>query len=113
MKFLTIVFCGLIAAGIANPAAADPFGRETWFSPLAQDQRSRPSPQRGTFQPMPQRDMGPAMPQRDMQGNDPNDRGRMSPDELRQLRRDIQDAGKDIYRAPRPARGDPRRSGRR
>jgi len=106
MKFLTLVSCGLVAAGIANPAGANPFGQEMGFRPMVQDQRTRPrpDPQRGAEQPM---------PQRDMRGAAENDRGRMSPDERRQLRRDIQDAGKDIYRAPRQERGDPRRSGRR
>ncbi len=49
------------------------------------------------------------MPQR---GDKETDRGRMSADERRQLRRDIQDAGKDIYRPARQRRGDLRRSGR-
>lgn len=104
MKFLTIVSCGLVAAGIANPAGAGPFGREMGFRPLVQDQRPRPDPQRGADRPM---------PQRDMRGTDENNRGRMSPDERRQLRRDIQDAGKDIYRPSREAPVDRRRSGRR
>lgn len=112
MKFLNIVFCGLVAAGVANPAGAGPFGQETGFRLSVQDQRSPPDPQRGAQQPMQQRDTGPPMPQRDMRGADANDRGRMSSDERRQLRRDIQDAGRDIYRAPRQENGDRRRRAR-
>jgi hypothetical protein len=37
----------------------------------------------------------------------------MNPEERRQLRRDIQDAGKDIYRPAQQERRDGRRSGRR
>jgi len=106
MKFLTLVSCGLVAVGMVHPASANPFGQEMGAGPLVQQQssRPRPEPQRGAEQPM---------PQRDMRGTADNERGRMSPDERRQLRRDIQDAGKSIYPAPRQARGDPRRSGRR
>jgi hypothetical protein len=104
VKFLTIISCGLIAAGIAYPAGAGAFGQEMGFRPLAQDQRPRPEQQRGADQPM---------PQRDMRGTDANERRRMNPEERRQLRRDIQDAGKDIYRPARQERGEQRRSGRR
>jgi hypothetical protein len=60
---------------------------------------------RGMEQPMrpmpPQREQTP--PQRDFQGGpqDPR-RGQMSPDERRQLRRDIGDHGRDVYRDRRP-----------
>ena len=101
MKYLpTYCFC-LIAAASANPAAADPLERGVEFRPLVQDQRSRPEPQRATDR---------AEPQRAMRAPGETDRGRMSPDERRQLRRDIQDAGKDIYHRDRPA---PRREQRR
>ena len=106
MKCLNRVSCVLLAAGIALPGAA--FAQGMGFRPPpVQDQRSQPAPQRGAEQPMPQRDM------RGM-GDGERGRGRMSPEERRQLRQDIQEAGKDIYRAPHQGRGgDQRRSGRR
>jgi hypothetical protein len=52
--------------------------------------------------PPPQRDQ---MPQRDFRGDrdaqDPR-RGQLSPEERRQLRRDIGDHGRDVYRDRRP-----------
>ena len=103
MKCLNRVSCVLLAAGIALPGGA--FAQGMGFGPPVQDQRSQPAPQRGAEQPM---------PQRDMRGMGGGERGRMSPEERRQLRQDIQEAGKDIYRAPRQGRaGDQRRSGRR
>ncbi|MBE0621921.1 MAG: hypothetical protein IH605_15110 [Burkholderiales bacterium] len=104
MKFWTIACCGLLVVGSANAAAAGPDERGTGLRPLLQDQRSRPGPQRGADR---------AAPQRDARGTDQDERGRMSPEERRQLRRDIQDAGKDIYRPSRHGRGDGRRSGGR
>ena len=104
MKFSTIVCCGLIAAGSAGPALAAPFERGMGFRPMVQEQRPRPAPQRGADR---------VMPQRDMRGADRNDRGRMSPEERRQLRQDVQDAGKDIYRRDRQPPPDRRRSERR
>jgi hypothetical protein len=60
------------------------------------DQPMRPMPQT----PPPQRDqMPPARDFRDAQ--DPR-RGHMSPEERRQLRRDIGDHGRDVYRDRRP-----------
>lgn len=97
------VFClGLIAAAVASPAAAGPFDREMGFRPFAQDRRPRQEPQREAARPAPR-----------APGED--DRGRMSPDERRQLRRDIQDAGRDIYQRerPPPRREQPRREQRR
>ena len=102
VKFLNIVSCGLLAAGIAMPGAA--FAQGMGFRPFVQQQRPRPEPQRGAEQPM---------PQRDPRGADANERDRMSPEERRQLRQDIQDAGRDIYRAPRQGHGEQRRGGRR
>ncbi len=105
MKCLNSVSCVLLAAAFALPAGA--FAQGMGFRLPVQDQRSQPAPQRGAEQPMPQRDM------RGM-GEGERGRGRMSPEERRQLRQDIQDAGKDIYRAPHQGRGgDQRRSGRR
>lgn len=111
MKPFLAIFCSLIAAVAANVAVAGPFEREMGFGPLAQAQRTRPEPQRDAARPEPQR--GAPVPQRDMRGPGQADRGRMSPDERNQLRRDIQDAGKDIYRPAQQGRGDARRSGRR
>lgn len=89
---------------MAIPAGAGAFGQEMGIRPLVRDQRSRPEPQRAAEQPR---------PQRDTHGADTTERGRMNPEERRQLRRDIQDAGKDIYRPARQGQGDSRRSGRR
>lgn len=113
MKYLTIIFCGLLAAGVAVPAGAGPFGQEMGFRFSIQGQGPRPEPQRAAQQTVPQRDPVQPAPQRDMRGTEANDRGRMSSDERRQLRRDIQDAGRDIYRAPRQGGGDQRHSGSR
>ena len=101
MKFLPMLCLGLVAAAGANAAAADPFERGMAFRPFAQDQRPRPEPQRAAERPA---------PQRETRTPGETDRGRMNPDERRQLRRDIQDAGKDLYRRDRPA---PRREQRR
>lgn len=102
MKSAFAVCFSLIAAFAANPAVADWYGRGPGFRPFAQVQQSpRPEPQREAARPE---------PQRDTRAPSESDRGRMSPDERRQLRRDIQDAGKDIYHRDRPA---PRRDQRR
>ena len=98
-RFLVWGWC-LVAAVVAIPAAAAPFNSRAYFRPYMQNQPSRPGPQREADRPAPQRDMrapGPAP--------GPADRGRMSPDERRQLRRDIQDAGRDIYQRDRQAPG--------
>lgn len=108
MKFSTIVFCGLIVAGSALPALAAPFERGLGFRPMVQDQRPSQRPRPGR-----EREAERPAPRRDMRGSGEGERGRMNPEDRRQLRRDIQDAGKDIYRAPRDRREDPRRSGRR
>lgn len=104
MKFSTLVCCGLIAAGGAGPVLASPFGEGTGFSLLVQAQRPGPGREREAEKPM---------PRRDMRGSGDAERGRMNPDERRQLRRDIQDAGKDIYPQAPQRRGEGRRSGRR
>lgn len=104
MKFSTIFCCGLIAAGSAGPALAAPYGEGMGFSPLVQDQR--PAPGR-------EREAEKSAPQRDLRGGGDADRGRMNPEERRQLRRDIQDAGKDIYRPARQVPMERRRSERR
>jgi len=96
VKFLTIVCLGLVTAASANPAAADPLERGTGFRPNGKDERPRPEPKRAADRPAPQRET-PAAGEAG--------RGRMSPDERRQLRRDIQDAGTDIYHRDQPAPG--------
>lgn len=101
MNFLTVVCLGLVAAAVANPAAAGPFEQRFGFRPFVQDQRPRPEPQRAADR---------SAPQREARAPGEMDRGRMSPDERRQLRRDIHDVGKDLYRRDQPApRGEPRR----
>ena len=97
MKSSLGVCCGLIALLAASAAAAGPFDRELRFQPLLQAQKAaRPEPQREAARPE---------PQRDARGSGDADRGRMNSDERRQLRRDIQDAGKDIYQRDRQPAG--------
>lgn len=99
MKFLTILCCGLIAAGGATPALAAPNGEGMGFSPRAQGQRTAPGREREPDKSAPRRERGDA------------DRGRMNPEERRQLRRDIRDAVRDIYRPAPQKREAPRGSG--
>ncbi|MFH1044221.1 MAG: hypothetical protein V1796_04045 [Pseudomonadota bacterium] len=101
MKSFMAICCSLIAAVAASAAVAGPFEQGMRFQPFVQTQTPRREPQRDAARPEPQRDV-----------REPGeaDRGRMSPDERHQLRRDIQDAGKDIYHRDRPA---PRREQRR
>ena len=101
---LLLLCCGLIAGGVPLAAAAGPFERGMQWAPMVQDRRSPPSPQREAERSQPQREMRTP--------GDP-DRGRMQPDERRQLRRDIQDAGREIYRPPQHERRDERRDARR
>jgi len=102
MKFSTILCCGLIAAGGATPALAAPNGEGMGFSPRAQGQRTTPSRER---------EPDKSAPRRDMRGGGDADRGRMNPEERRQLRRDIRDAVRDIYRPAPQKRETPRGSG--
>jgi hypothetical protein len=99
MKFSRFFGVGLMLVAVASPAAG-PY--EAGGNPASSVQvpASQPRPRREADRPTPQR------------GEDETDRGHMSADERRQLRRDIQDAGKDIYRPARQRREDPRRSGR-
>jgi hypothetical protein len=53
------------------------------------------------------------MPQRGARAAERDERGRMSPEERHQLRRDIRDAGRDIYRPGRSAPAGRRQPGRR
>lgn len=97
MNALLSVCFGLALAFAAGPVLAQPFQPGQ-----GQGQGTAPPPQRGMEQPMPRREM-PGAPEAD--------RGRMNPDERRQLRRDIQDAGRDIYR-PAPSGPAPGHFGR-
>jgi len=137
MRFFLVLGWSLMAAAAAIPAAAAPFGSGANFRPFMQSQPSwrgsqrevdRRTPQREVDRRTPQREVDRRTPQREVDRRTPQreaerpvpqretrvpgeaDRGRMSPDERRQLRRDIQDAGKDIYYRDRPA---PRREQRR
>jgi hypothetical protein len=107
MKAFLVFGWSLMVAVAAIPAAAAPFDSDASFRPFMQYQPP-PGPQREADRPA---------PQRDARAPGEADRGRMSPDERRQLRRDIQDAGRDIYhrdqQAPRRNQQAPRRSGRR
>ena len=98
MKSILAFCCSLIAAAAANVALAGPFDQSQL---VAQAPAPRPEPQ-----PAP-------APPRDMRAPGESDHGRMNPDERRQLRRDIQNAGRDIYRPAPPQRRDAGRSGRR
>jgi len=100
MKSLPAIYCCLIAALAANVATAAPFGREPRFQPFVQTQIPRPEPQRDAARPA---------PPRDPRGAGEADRGRLSPDERRQLRRDVKDAGKDIYQRDRQPPGGQQR----
>ncbi len=101
MNVFLVLGCGLLVASAAIPSAAAPFDSGADIRPFMQNQPSRPSPQR---------EADPPAPQRETRAPGEADRVRMSPDERRQLRRDIQDAGKDIYHRERQA---PRRQQRR
>lgn len=100
MKLLLFAGLGLAVAAIANPVVADPVGRGPGVHPPGKEQRSRSGTQRGAEKSVPQRETRP-------QGA--ADRGRMNQDERRQLRRDIQDAGKDIYQRERQSPGNEQR----
>ena len=104
MRILTIVSCSVLAAAVLLPAGNVAHAQNAWFRSFVQERRSQPERQQEAAQPMPQ--------QRPMRAADEDERGRMSPEERRQLRQDIQNAGRDIYR---PTRQYPmeRRRGRR
>jgi len=92
----------LIAGIAAALAAAVPAHAQPAPGPGGGGRGMEP-PARPLPQPPPQRD--PMPPQRDFHGGrdaqDPR-RGHMSPEERRQLRRDIGDHGRDVYRGRRP-----------
>ncbi len=112
MKLSLILGLSLLVAAAAMPAAAAPFGYGGYFRPYVQNQQpSRFDQRREADRPAPRREMPQReMPRREMRPAPDTNRGRMSPDERRQLRRDIQDAGRDIYQRDRQA---PRREQRR
>ena len=91
MKILNIVTCALLAIGVALPAGA--FAQDAGFRPFMQGRDARQERPPGPNRPM---------PQRGMRARDDDERGRMSPEERRQLRQDIQNMGRDIYRPNRP-----------
>jgi len=101
MKVFVYLGWSLMMAAISMPAAAAPGDAGVHAGSTMQV----PSPQllapRETDRPARQR--GP----REIE------RSRMSVDERRQLRRDIENAGRDIYRSAAQARGVDRRPGRR
>ena len=99
MKWFRVLGWGLMLVAVASPAAG-PFDSGGYPGSSVQVPASQPYPRREADRPAPQR------------GSEETDRGHMSADERRQLRRDIQDAGRDIYRPALQRRGDPRRSGR-
>ena len=103
-RFLVLGWC-LMAAVAAFPAAAAPFNSRAYFRPYMQNQPSRPGPQREADRRGPQREADRSAPQRELRAPGDADRGRMSPDERRQLRRDIQDVGRDIDQRDRQAPG--------
>lgn len=105
MKSFIAIFCSLAALVAANATAADAFAQEMRFRPSNQAPASRSEP--------PRRPAASPAPQRDMRGSGGVDRGRMSDDERRQLRRDIRDAGKDVYQPVQQERRDARHPGRR
>ncbi len=99
MKLFRFLGWGMMLVAVASPAVG-PVDSSGNPASSVQVPATQPGPRREADRPAQQR------------GEGATDRGRMSADERRQLRRDIQDAGKDIYRPVRQRREDPRRSGR-
>ena len=92
---MRVAVCGIVVACVlavsAAPALARPFGQGREGLP----------PGNGGFGHPAQREMSREMqPRPDFQRNNLADERmqRLSPDERRQLRRDIRDAGREIYR---------------
>jgi hypothetical protein len=103
MKFSTNLVCALLAAGCASPVLAAPYGDGNGAPPSAQGQRAAPG-QGGQAER--------SAPRGDMRRAGDANRGQMNSEERRQLRRDIQDAGKDIYRPAPQRHGNGGRQGR-
>ena len=101
MKYLGLLGWGLMLAAASMPAAAAPVDSGGNPGSLMRVPASQPGPRREADSPAPQR------------GADDTGRSRMSADERRQLRRDIQNAGRAIYRSAAQGRGGGQRPGRR
>jgi len=101
MKFLVLLLAwGLMLAGASMPAAAAPVDSHGNAGSSVQLPSSRPVPRREADRPA-------------RLGAGETEGSRMSVDERRQLRRDIENAGRDIYRTAAQRRGSSRRSGSR
>ncbi len=84
------VCAALLALSASSAVFAFPGGLGGWAQAQQRPQRERqfqPPPRRENFAP-------PQQPSQPMQPQGPQ---RMSPDERRQLRRDLHDAGRDVY----------------
>lgn len=91
----TFALCMLCAAG---PAAAEPGQRgERMARP---EGATAAAPARERLRP-PAREAAWPQRQRRVEGQEEHGSGRMSPEERRQLRRDISSHGRDIYREPK------------
>jgi len=103
MTLRAIASSGLLALSFTLMASTAIHAQERVFGSAPQDQRGQQESQQRGERGMPPRDMRDA------------ERGRMNPEERRQLRRDIQDAGREIYRPSHPgqSRGEQRRGARR
>jgi len=98
MKRLLATTFALCVLCLAGPAAAEPGSRgERAARP---DGSSGAAPARERMRP-PARDAAWPQRQRRAEGQEDHGSGRMSPEERRQLRRDISVHGRDIYREPR------------
>jgi hypothetical protein len=98
MKFLVLLLAwGLMLAVASMPAAAAPVDSGGNAGPSVQLPSSRPAPRREADRP-------PRI------GAGETEDSRMSVDERRQLRRDIENAGRDIYRTAAQRRGGGHRS---
>ena len=106
MNYRAIAPGGLLALGLLLMACPTGYAQERAYGPMTQGQRGQQEAQRH---------MDRGMAQRDMRGMGDAERGRMSPEERRQLRRDIQDAGREIYPPAYQGqgRGEQRRGGRK
>ena len=84
--FLGLVACGAVAMAWADPARLPPPPPQPPDAPM-RDELRRLHQQGGPMQGMPMQEMGAR-----------NEPGRMTPEERRRLRHDINEAGRDIYR---------------
>ena len=93
------VLLGVVVAAIAvlsQPATADPRGFGPWVQ--AQWQGKRAQPARG---PMQREQREPRREQQMAPERDERPRGRLTDEERRELRRDIDQANREIYRRDR------------